>query len=490
MGQFIVYILLVLLALTCDSAKSDGGMFIFPHIDRDQVTDSPSALSFGTLLEMTPPGVEALSEIPTVLLFSHMSEENPVRRRLEEGFSTNAVQLATKQLNELNANKTNQPGPLRGQILRTRLDLGVALYVDGQPEQALPQLKQGLEGLRRQQEWFGKQWLGPLIAQGFCEQLLGKHGDADRSLARAQLLIQRHYGARDPRQLPLLLARAHSMAAKEETFDTGQLYRTHLKIVRQNNSAHSTQQLAAVHLLTEWLVDNGQFKKAISEFNQLLDAQQAADDAQRQPAVELATLTALSQIYLRQGDLDVDRGLRLARRASQLVMDQPSAFEPLRQSQAHSFTGDWLTLFGRRKEAAKFYALAWEAAGNSPNGAQLQQQMSTPQMIFDGPEVPLSDMGYQWSNQHAFANFRMSIRADGRPAHVHLTSTNMHRTTVRLAQQLMRKARFRPAIVDGQPVAVDQLQHNRIYNTQPYEGFGTTNIGGMPAADLSSRRLR
>ncbi|MFK7956258.1 MAG: energy transducer TonB [Lysobacterales bacterium] len=482
-------VIIVLLSLICGAVRSESGMFVFPHIDLNQTTHSPRALSFGTLLEPTPPGVDALREIPSALLYSHMDADNAVRSLLQEGFSTSAVQHAKQQLATLEQSGPDGPEPLNVQLFHLRLTLGVALYVDGQPEQALPLLKQGVEGLRRQEDWFGKQWLGPLIALGLTEQSLGRHRDANRSLSRAQLLIQRHYGARDPRQLPLLLARADATDAEDETFDTGQLYRTHLKIVRQDHSPHSTQQLASVHLLSEWLVDNGQFKQAISEFNQLLDAQQAVAAAHRQPAVELATLTALSQIYLRQGNLETDRGLRLARRASQMVMEQPAAFEPLRQSQIHAFTADWLTLFGRRKEAARFYALAWKAAGNSPNGAYLQRQMATPQMIFDGPEVPLVEMGYQWANDHAFANFRMSIRADGRPARVYLTDTNMHGTTIRLAQQLMRKARFRPAIVDGKPVSVDHWQHNRIYNTEPFEGFGTASIGGLQTAELSTRPL-
>ncbi len=487
MNRIGIVLLTGFLTLSCFNAQAEGGLFIFPHTDLNRPTGAPKAVSFGTLLEFIPPGVEELQEIPDALLHSHMAPNHPVRRLLDEGFATRAGEVASARLERLMELQDTAQDRESDDIFEARLDLGVAMYADGHPQRAVPLLKRGLERLRRQVDWFNPRWLGPLTALGLAQQQLEQHEDANRTLARAQVLIQRHNGTHDARQLPLMLSRAQSLGALTETFDTEQLYRTHLKLVEANNSPHSTERLAAVHMLSEWLAGTGQFKKAISAFNSLLEAQNDAPAIEKNVVVTQATLMALSQLYLLQGNLEVDRGLRLARRASQLVLDNPNAFEPLQQVQAHLFAGDWLTLFGRRRAAAAEYSLAWSAAGRSPGAADIKRSLAQPSMIFEGPEVPLSEMGYQWTHQHAYANFHMSIRSDGRPAQVRLTNTNMHGTTIRRAQQLMRQARFRPAIVDGKPVLVENLQYNRIYDTAPFDGFTGNELKGLLARNLNPR---
>ncbi|MEM1090846.1 MAG: hypothetical protein AAF736_10525 [Pseudomonadota bacterium] len=457
------------------TATAEAPMFQFPHLDRERRIAPPDALSFGTLLDSTPEGLESLHEIPDSLLYDALRPDDPLRDLVLAGSFSQAITLAQRRVEMLEGEAQREA------IARARVDWGLALHFGGQHGPATQQLERGLSVARPGEKWFDERWVGALLALGLSQQTLGRHNEADRSLIRAQNLIQRHYGATDGRQLPLLLARAQSLAAQEEDFSTEQLYRTHLKLIKKDTSALSSRRVAAVHLLAEWLVEQGRFKHAISAFNQLLEDQQLADpsDESREAAqARVAAMTGLSQVFLRSGSAEVDRGLTLAQEAANLVDQNPAAFEPAEAAAAHLFAGDWLTLFSRRRLAAEQYRLAWQRAAESPEAEALQAALGKPALIFDGPEIPLGLLGYQWANDHVFANFQLEVRADGRPARVHLTGSNLHATNIRRAQQLLRYARFRPALDDGEPVASDMIRHHRVYNTEPFTGFGQVQAGG------------
>ncbi len=456
-------------------AAAEAPMFQFPHLDLQLPTAPPDALSFGTLLESTPQGLESLHEIPDSLLFETLRTDDPLTAMVQAGSFSAAISLARSRLDALD------PEAEREALARARIELGMALHFGGQHGAATQELERGLSVARPGEGWFDERWVGALLAMGLSQQTLGRHDQADRSLIRAQNLIQRHHGATDGRQLPLLLARARSLDAQEEDFGTEQLYRTHLKLIKKDSSALSSRRVAAVHLLAEWLVDRGRFKHAISALNSLLEEQQlTATSADNREAAQarVAAMTSLSQVFLRSGGLEVDRGLTLAQEAAAIVDQNLAAFEPAEAAAAHLFAGDWLTLFGRRRQAAEQYQLAWQRAAESPEAEALHAELREPALIFDGPEIPLRLLGYQWANDHVFANFELEVRADGRPARVHHTGSNLHATNIRFAQRLLRKARFRPALENGEPVASATIRHHRVYNTEPLTGFGQVQAGG------------
>ncbi|MEM9533630.1 MAG: hypothetical protein AAGA23_22095 [Pseudomonadota bacterium] len=447
-----------------------GGLFQFPHQDLTRPLAPITDLNFGTLLAPAPGDPESGAYLPFELIIAALTDQDPVKGLLAAGHYTQAVAEAERRLA-----RAERFEAFHHTIEERRLALGVARYLDGQFGPATTALETALVRLTPDAP-FAARLTGARAALGLAQQALGRLEEADRNLTRAQHLTHRQHGAENLRQLPLLIARARGQEALDETWAAGQLYRTHLKLVSAHEPADSPRLLAAVQLLADFLVANGQFRDATSLFNQVRKAQNELGEPNL--AAVAATKMSQAQVFLLQGSLEVDRGLRLASEAAQLVREHSDRFSLDEQMHVLLTAGDWLTLFGRRGDAARNYLDAWQRAKDAGAEHHLRD-LASPAMIFSGPDLLPSTMGYHWVDRHAYATFDLDIRPDGRPARVRLKETNLHATNIRDAESLLRLARFRPAIVDGEIRRFRSLRYSRVYDTTPPEGFGEVRIGAL-----------
>ncbi|MEM9184407.1 MAG: hypothetical protein AAGB27_14730, partial [Pseudomonadota bacterium] len=119
-------LLAMALAGSPPTATAEAPMFQFPHLDRERRIAPPDALSFGTLLDSTPEGLESLHEIPDSLLYDALRPDDPLRDLVLAGSFSQAITLAQRRVEMLEGEAQREA------IARARVDWGLALHFGGQ----------------------------------------------------------------------------------------------------------------------------------------------------------------------------------------------------------------------------------------------------------------------------------------------------------------------------------------------------------------------
>lgn len=454
----------VLALLLGQWALADSPVFVFPHLDADQPWYPVKPTSFGTLTDTSAfdpmeAGVTALS----------------ARRWLAPGGAVaGAVSRSDPAaLREALEAQTASPGGLSR--ADTLLALGITLTENGESAESLAPLREFISITRHLHSPFSSTLTAAYIALGTSLQHLGEHRLADEALAQAQGIVLRHQGTRSEWILPVLLARSESWRYRDEPWESEQLLRTYLKLVHHNQTRDSAEAAEATILVGEALTDRGHFRDALTLYRQQLEV--LADDNGQDTPLMAGVLTAMARTYLLEGSAEVDRGRTLSVRAAGLLERFPGEFSVDDRVRAQLAAGDWLTLFGQPRLAARYYERAWRLSRQSPDATRWLATLSRPELIFAGPDVTLDMLGLHWAERMAYARFSFIVRPDGKPAKVRLVQSNLHATRYSTARQMMRKARFRPAIVQGRPVPHTYARFDRIYDTRPPQPLGLVRLG-------------
>ncbi len=361
-------------------------------------------------------------------------------------------------------------------------DLGAAYFHQAEFSQALDSLRKSEAKLRSLVGPRHKSMDGLYAYLGVTLQQLGLHEEAMDMLSRAQAVTHIEDGASNLRQLKLIYAKAISAEAMQEWFDAEQLYRSAVKVTEDYYQDNYLETLDEKLTLAQWLTSVGRYKPALTEYRQMLEVLADAD-GQDTPAM-LPVMRGMSRAYLLQQEWEVDRGLRLHKRIVELIARYPQSFDTDTQIQVLLDYGDWLMLFNKEDAAADQYALAWELAQTQPEKAELwNEYFSQPQMIYAGAPINMDALGWHKVDEFQFARFQFNVGAQGVPRRVRILDTNLHRTNRRMAIEIFRDARFRPALRAGKPVTTRKFEYYRDYPTNPPPEYGLVSFGGQRVRD-------
>ena len=450
---------------------------IFPHLDYSAHLEHgrPGTESFGTLIDAPPTPAPAPSAaeqgLPRVLTPRIAAAVDHYQGLLDRQAYAEAVQAAHQLLETVAA----ELGSEDVEYAYALSDLGAAYFHNGQFGEAVRPLERSIHGISARLGVHSPVLIGPLAYLGLALKGMEEHDRALDELTRAQALVHRHYGAMSPRQLKLVYAKADILEAKEEYWEAEQMLRLGLRVQEHNHGVGALETMPARYYLAEWLTAIGEYRPALSLYRDAMLAlqTQAGEDS---PLV-VPALRGMAATFLLQQDVDVDRGLTLHQRIADITEQHPDAFTTAERAEAWLDLGDWLILFEREEEAWDAYARAWELAAGD-DSRDWAAYLSEPRLIYAGPNLTVDFMGYQVVNEEVWYDFDFRVRPDGRPSHVKVIDSNLSTLTRTRAISFLRKGRFRPAIVDGEPQTTHDYRIRRYYPTTPPEGYGEVIVGG------------
>lgn len=313
-----------------------------------------------------------------------------------------------------------------------------------------------------------------------------RHDLAAARFEQAIALSRRTAGLFDEEQLPLLEKQAESLGALDRMPEALQARRYALRIVEHKYGAGSLRFAQELESIGRWYARGGAYdasrqslRRAIGIIEaaegedsrnlvgpltaiaenarrRLLDPaqrEQMSDDAERRtmfhdPALQVPVSLAPST-FLAEGQQALERAVRIATTGA-----NPA---PVQVADTHTQLGDWLQWRDRDEQALQHYQQAWRAA----EGAQVAGKPLT-DALFGQPVLVHYALPETWDR---YRN-RPSTEVELRYVEIELTVTAQGRAQEpkvvsdagdpKLAEQALRAAataRYRPRLVDGQPVA-------------------------------------
>lgn len=327
-------------------------------------------------------------------------------------------------------------------LARAYAGLGLTYHAARRYDLAAVSLDRAISLNRRAEGLFNEEQLPLLDKQAEALTEIGRVEDALLAHRYALRVVGRHQGERSlpfARQLESLgrwYTRARAFEASRSTL------RQSAELVQSLAGPKSTELVGPLTGLAEnarrWLTDP-------------IIREMSSADAQRSSMFHDPVMPMPPS--LSPGTIAAE-GLKALERAATIVDASPDA-APARVADVHSQLGDWHTARQLPERAKPSYQRAWQAAGAAPDGAKLQQA------LFGAPLLIRYALPENWDRyaqrppeevERRDVELELTVTADGSIRGPRVVSGGSDQRLASQALRAVETARYRPRLVDGQPV--------------------------------------
>ena len=299
--------------------------------------------------------------------------------------------------------------------------------------------------------------LSPELIEPYLElgQNYGEAGDfasALTSYGEARTIGRRNYGLLNEDQIPII---DHMSAAAEELGqhdEAAQLQLEALVIVERNYTEASLEAIEAKYRYAMWLREHGRYEEALHFYYEIENT--INDHFDNDPLMTVRLLRERSRsMQVAPGDMGSGMPRSSLADALEILEGMP---EPPPQLMAEVLTelGDWQVKYARTRVPSDYYVRAWTLLGQVENGAELRRQwfdelvqIEMPRLsqrgLTDDPEAPAG---------HVVVYFTVDV--SGHTQDIEITDSEPPGLKDSAVYQVIRSARFRPRVTDGEVVAV------------------------------------
>ncbi|MFK7956797.1 MAG: hypothetical protein AB8B96_11960 [Lysobacterales bacterium] len=262
--------------------------------------------------------------------------------------------------------------------------------------------------------------------------------------SRAQQVLHLNSGADTSLQLPLMYRKAAYLAWDGKHWLAEQQLRGALRIAEKAFGSTSDQAVEANQRLANHLLSTLAFEHAWTVYRNALKSAETQDGEYHPNAVSLMVGQAHAHLYARFAT----RAFRYFRTALATMALHPEHYSARDRVEMHHHFGQILMALHQENPAIKQFQSAWQLA----NDHQLTDWLDR----FAEAELIPSDRFRIARNDEPGSTLSLTYRLsdNGRPRRVKPDNTIEDFKVARYAQNLLRNARFRPPIIDGEPVAI------------------------------------
>lgn len=388
----------------------------------------------------------------------------------EQKFGKDALELATPLINlgtiryrladfsgaalqyqrALKIVETREGGFSRG-IIQPLLGLGVAYAAAGDYDASARSLRRAVDVSRKLDGLFNPQQLElvePLVASYVA---LGQFSDAEREQQYAVRLAEAAYGKNDPRLLPTLEHSASWLEKAGQYVSARQAYARALDIARRAGGKDDLRMVTPLRGIARMYRMEYLHGPGLVEQDEPVPSPQGGASVYSGPTPGSSPTTTV----LNSAGEDA---LELALKALDAHPEEAVAL----RGDTLVDLGDWYMIAGRTREAMREYQEAWMAlsvpgaAGTAVLGAPAQLIYRPPSSSRRNPTVDPEEYA-----EH-FVEVELTVTPEGRAKNVTIVSQDVTEATGKATVASIRRSRYRPRFIDGEPVATTGVRHRQV----------------------------
>jgi tetratricopeptide (TPR) repeat protein len=328
--------------------------------------------------------------------------------------------------------------------------LGLTYYAGQQFQSSADSLRRAVDVSRKLDGLFNINQL-PLVQSLIDSYVaLNQAADVDREQQYALRLSETAYGRDDPRMLPVLVRSAEWCEATGRYRMARQAHAHALEIIGRTAGK---KDLAVVQPLRgiarsyrqEFLYGSQEAEVVRGEYTPVLSGNVGGAPNPSEPN----RVTRL--------DPDGEEALKLA---LTVLADHPDQAE-LRGDTLLDL-GDWYQLAGDTRDAVRTYREAWAALGGP--GGPGTAKMSEPVQLFYRPpssSVRREDTDETKWGEH-YVEVQFTVTPEGRVTDTRTLATDASESQEKSVALALRRARYRPRFVDGNPAPATDVRHRQV----------------------------
>lgn len=402
---------------------------------------------------------------------------------------------AAQQLVEVARGEPDQPyGLAEALTLLGNAQLGKADY-----EAAEAAFREALQVVSEHASSTSSHLLDPLRGLGYTLAREGRHGEAIPHLDRALLIAHRNYGLFDSGQQGILRQLAASLTRVGRPLEAERHMQYLLRVGERSYGRRDPRMAPLMCLVGDWYAELGSFGAARDQYRkaiELVERRLGREDlALVEPLRALARSYTLELLYTNlrlrtdrkevptdangvSNDLqlmnpryiDSDGEKALQRALSILERQARPPTQTLIETEIQ--LGDWFQIKGQPEEALKLYRRAASLVADS-GSEQVPETANTAALSFPVRvyyPVPLLATRNRTlppdEVEEKYVQVEFTVTEDGEVRDAHVVD---HNATTRQASETLeaiRKARFRPRFVEGEPVATTGMIEREVFRVR------------------------
>ncbi len=358
---------------------------------------------------------------------------------LADQVDENFLQQLAKETATLDINRDN-PIPLAFALAK---EGSAALLLD-RKRLAVDRLNRAANLLQKHSPRDASKRMEIQVLLAIAHSLSENFDEAANATSRAQQVVHLVHGANSPIQLPLMYRKAAYLNWEGKDWPAEQQYRGALRLAEKAYGSTSDQAVEANHRLATHLLSLYAFRPAWTVYREALKSVEEADGGYHYNAVPLMVGQAHAHLRARFST----RAFRYFRKALATMAQHPNHYSVRDRVEMHHHFGQILMALYEENSAIEHFQSAWQLA-NEHHLADWLERFEQPELIPNSRfRVVDSDDGVSGLS----LSYRLSDT--GRPRRVKPDDNIDDFKVARYAQALLRLARIRPPIIDGEPVGL------------------------------------
>jgi|TARA_Y100000310_G_scaffold342856_1_gene447908 tetratricopeptide (TPR) repeat protein len=300
---------------------------------------------------------------------------------------------------------------------------------------------------------FAPELILPLHGLGMTFTQAGEYSDATLALRRAQHISHRIFGVYTLHQIEMVDQLANVDLLKGNVLAADQAKKFGLKINEVEYGPEDPRVVPAIEKLAAYFVSQGNNRDAVLLYRravEIIETNFSENDLRLSDP-----LLSLGKIGMQQVDFRSRGENALERR--QAIISESAATDVVDRVQALVDLGDAYIISNNRKAAA-VYRNAWDLIKDKTDFADLREEIfGTPFRLFPDPKIHKIHRFPSASTEELYIDVDFTVRSDGHVSDIEIVDANVPHESQRWLRSAMYHYRYRPRMVDGEPVVSEKL---------------------------------
>ena len=293
----------------------------------------------------------------------------------------------------------------------------------------------------------------PYVELGDNYSEAGDFAAALSSYGEARTIGRRHYGLLNEDQIAIIDEMSAAAESLEQLEEAAGLQLEALEIVERNHGEASLEAIDAKYRYARWLREHSLHEDALHIYYQIEDI--IGDSYNKDPLMTVRLLRERSKsVRVPEGDTAMGGMQRSSLAEALEILEAMPDPPPLLLAEVLVEKGDWDVKYSRARLPSEDYVRAWDLLGQIENGVDLRRQWFEELVVIDMPPLSRRNLTEDPDAPDGFVEVFFTVDILGHTQDIEITASEPRGLKDLSVEQVIRGARFRPRIVEGEIVAV------------------------------------
>jgi tetratricopeptide (TPR) repeat protein len=366
-------------------------------------------------------------------------------------------------------------------------NLAAAQHDAGEYAAATANYLKSIALLEAEDGFFDPDLIGPLVGLAANYHAMGQYAQAVTAYQRAKHITHRKEGLLNLQQLPIIDALTESYVMLGHPKEAAREQKYAFRICKHHYGDTDLRLVPAIYKLARWYRRTRRFDAALELYQRALNILEQTngkvDPSLVYPLRQIAVVHRLTGFPGSEGEAALKHALQ--------IVEQNAESTEQELAQVWVDLGDWYTVTKKTKTAREYYRKAWKLlTAEGSQTSQVEAYFGEPvQLLYRIPDPN----GRDWAllreyDRGRYMEVECTVTEEGTVEDLEIVDGELPFDLRHSVMRSMRFSRYRPRLVDGEPVATHGVRVRQAYPAGGFVASSQVDVGAISAEILDPYR--